>query len=98
MRLDNELWMRKAAEKEDELGTILWSGPDSRRFSVDTKMRVLVTGGAGYIGSNLMHYLNPDSFCHLLEIHSMSLPPMGSGLVTPTTYSARILPFELMRY
>jgi hypothetical protein len=44
MRLDDELWMRKASEKEDELGSILWSGPYSRRFSVDTKMRILVTG------------------------------------------------------
>ena len=61
MRLDNELGMQKAAEKEDELGTILWSGPDSRRFSVDNKMRLLVTGGDGYIGSNLIQYLNPDA-------------------------------------
>ena len=44
MRLDNELWMRKAAEQEDEFGAILWSGPDARRSSFDTKMRILVTG------------------------------------------------------
>ena len=45
MRLDDELWMRKAGEKEDELGTILWCGADSRSFSIDTKMRILVKGG-----------------------------------------------------
>ena len=45
MRLDDELWMRKAGEKEDELGTILWCSPDSRRFNVDTEMRIYVTDG-----------------------------------------------------
>ena len=68
MRLDNELWMRKATEKEDELCTILWSGPDSRRFSIDNKMRILVTGGDGYIGSNLMHHLNPDVILSFLKV------------------------------
>ena len=51
--------MWKAAEKEDELGIILWCGPDSRRFSVDAKIRIS-HGGDRYIVSNLLQYLNPD--------------------------------------